>query len=102
MRLEQMNLEILEGCRATTGMSTTDFAAAFGLARGAIPKHASGGTTLEVIPANSQSKTPVRVYAMAKDGKFILGLRRDFELLGLQFGRFCDALDKSYDKRITG
>lgn len=100
-----MNVEVLEGCRATTGMTPSDFAAAAGLASGAVPKNANGGVIMDVEPAGQEIQVkhhgPVRVYAIAKDGKFLLGLRTDFEKLGLWYGRVCDVLDKRRDKQIT-
>jgi hypothetical protein len=101
MSLDQIRVEILDGCRATTGMSPLDFAAALGLAGRTIPAGASGGTSLDVTPKGAPS--PVRVYAIAREGKFLLGLRADFELLGLAWGRACDKLDTLRERqRPTG
>jgi hypothetical protein len=100
MAIERMNIEVLEGCRAVTGMSAADYAAAFGLARKAIPKNASGGTILEITPNGQPSA--VRVYALAREGRFLIGLRTDFEKMGLAWGRMCDTLDKNKDRQVTG
>ena len=106
--LTTLHTQILEGCRAVSGMTDVDFAAAFGLAAGAIPKGRgiSGGTILEVEPAGREEEVerhgPVRVYAIAKDGRFLIGLRTDFEKLGLWWGKVCDVLDKRKDRQITG
>lgn len=102
MSLDQIRVEVLDGCRATTAMSPLDFAAALGLAGRAAPGGgASGGTTLDVTPAGAAGA--VRVYATAREGKFLVGLRADFERLGLAWGRACDKLDALRERqRPTG
>lgn len=100
--LEMMNVEILSGARAVSGMTALDFAAAVGIAGGAVPKNATGGTILEVHPAGDKSKDLIRLYAIANKGQFLVGLRRDFELLHISYGHLCDKLDKRKDRQITG
>jgi hypothetical protein len=121
------DVEVLEGCRGATGMTALDFTAAAGLARLGSPRPGQG-MRVDVVPAASDGATadggklytPVTVYCIAAQVagsltnnrepapgetprlKILVGLRRDFELLGAAYGRCCDAIEARLDKAKRG